>query len=493
VSEHASQPPSPRLSVMQTGVRDVSHTPFVRMSDRHRLMIVVGYAVFYLMVTGLAISNPAPNHPVLLVGLFVFMAVNLLPILVFRRRWGWFHPLVVGSVLLLPNLLKKLGMFGHGLEWHRALPDYGSGQLNELVAFELVLNAVGMLAYFTGFYFARNVGVPRLTLHRPRNLKPVVLCCIALSLVVFLFYVSQRGGILSHFTETSRNRHVSIAGEHYIIRFTAIGSLALLIWLAFDRRAEKSALFWLCVVLAVPMSFVLTGSRGAMLYQVGVGLVVYMLREHKLVLFRLLLMAIVGIYLIGVLGDLRRSSWSGEVDLETVTETSFSEGLQTGREEIVRRGTSSSGALAIYARVPGSVDFLYGESYLALLTLPVPRGLWPDKPGLIGGRVGRTFFGTVGGIPPSAAGEAYWNFHIPGVLVVFALFGVFHRWLARLRAAYPRQPAVLVVYAITIFYLANPSTSAVAGFLSTAAMTLAILAAIGAFRLKRGRVIPSTT
>jgi hypothetical protein len=53
-------------------------------------------------------------------------------------------------------------------------------------------------------------------------------------------------------------------------------------------------------------------------------------------------------------------------------------------------------------------------------------------------------------------GEAYWNFHLPGVLAVFFLFGIFKRWLAEILLRYPNAPGVMALYMISVFYF-DPS------------------------------------
>ena len=41
--------------------------------------------------------------------------------------------------------------------------------------------------------------------------------------------------------------------------------------------------------------------------------------------------------------------------------------------------------------------------------------------------------GVKAGIPPGSVGEAYWNLHVPGVILVHLLGGVFLRFAARFR------------------------------------------------------------
>jgi oligosaccharide repeat unit polymerase len=114
------------------------------------------------------------------------------------------------------------------------------------------------------------------------------------------------------------------------------------------------------------------------------------------------------------------------------------------------------------AYVPKREGYLYGATYLAALTLFIPRSIWPDKPGLCGSLAARTFYfdNADWGIPCDSIGEAYWNFGIPGVCVVFFLYGYFHKWLAQSFRKYSGEVSVLVLYTIALFYI-RPDTTVI--------------------------------
>jgi len=110
--------------------------------------------------------------------------------------------------------------------------------------------------------------------------------------------------------------------------------------------------------------------------------------------------------------------------------------------------------MPVVAKVPEEVDLLYGRSYVGPLLFFVPRALWPEKPRGVGAMNSEFIFGRPysGGIPTGPVGEAYWNFHIPGVAAIFFLYGIFHRWLARFLVRYADVPVAWVLYALTLFY-----------------------------------------
>src|SRR3712207_4220526 len=116
---------------------------------------------------------------------------------------------------------------------------------------------------------------------------------------------------------------------------------------------------------------------------------------------RIIAIGVLGVVLISFLGGFRSRIWKGEVSLTSPTDDkTVVEYFEQGAVESAERAWTASGLLPILARVPDDVDMLYGSSYFALLTLPVPRSVWPDKPGQVGGLVGDVFFQSPSGTPP---------------------------------------------------------------------------------------------
>ena len=78
-------------------------------------------------------------------------------------------------------------------------------------------------------------------------------------------------------------------------------------------------------------------------------------------------------------------------------------------------------------------------------------------------------------------GEAYWNFHIPGILLVYALYGIFHRWLTALITRFGHAPLIIFLYLLTLLYL-EPSSSEVQNYLSIVIPILLGAGILGAIR-----------
>jgi hypothetical protein len=92
---------------------------------------------------------------------------------------------------------------------------------------------------------------------------------------------------------------------------------------------------------------------------------------------------------------------------------------------------------------------LLGQSYVALLTLPIPRAVWPDKPSLGSAAVavsapGRPF--QQEGRILTVIGEAYLNFGYVGILIVMTGLGYFLTRLYRRAFSIPDLDPYKVAY-----------------------------------------------
>lgn len=456
-------------------------TPFVELRLLPRLLLIIG--IFGLIV-GVGLKDTYSPTPIA-TSQWVSLALqgNLLllviPLIGYRPTWGWFHPLIFGILLSLIDYLRDISLYLYGLPWHTALPNWSPDKLTSLIAYELSLNAVGQITYYLGFILMPKWGIPRLRFSNIQSLAKKVSGAVFFSIIVFVVYMYTRGGVIAHILSWGAGRQAALSGQFYWQLLIQIGLIACLIWLAIDRTCHRKWLFWLYIGLMLVMAFLIGGSRSAVIYPIIYMVIVWALRERKIPLTKIALVMVVSLALIGILGSFRNSTFTGEIGWQVLNPShSETSSFSTGLEEISARSGSGRGVVPILARVPHDVNYLYGQSYLALLTVPLPRAFWPDKPGMVGGQVGRAFFGSDVGIPPGPIGESYWNFGLAGVIGVFFCFGAFHRWLATTFREYARQPASFVLYGFTVF-LVRPTSADLLAWLLLLVPSFLILRMMG--------------
>ena len=458
-----------------------SQSAFLPVHLLYRVGIIVVYTIILLtIVLNVDVNRKSPAFILLCLAQVLNFAVILFPVIFYKPSFGWFHPLVFYTCQYLLFQFRSYATYLQGISHHRALPEYSVEDIVLLVAFALTLHAVSTLAYYFGFWFGPTLRMPRVSFHQPRRLSLKALAAVLFSVVVFWFYVEREGGLSQHLLSWQTGRHEALAGDYYWILLIKVSAMACLLWFALNRRAVYQPLFWVCSLASVLINFLATGSRSTVLVFFIVAMLVWMLRERKFAPARIIGIGLLGVVLISFLGGFRSRIWKGEISLTSENDdTTIVEYFEQGAVESAERAWTSSGLLPILARVPDDVDMLYGSSYFALFTLPIPRSVWPDKPGQVGGLVGDVFFNSPAGTPPGPIGEAYWNFHIPGVLLIFFIFGTFQKWLSQSFVKYRREPAAVLVY-LTILFTIDPSTPAVVVCLMLVVPLVVLLRFVGA-------------
>ena len=466
-----------------------SASPFVAMHPGHRILIagVIGFLVLLLGIHTIFNHHTIPSLGWVYLTLQINLLLLLVPIIWYKNSYGWLHPLIFNIFISLIFHLRRFSLYLKGIDWHPAVPGWSDHSLTFLVAYELLLSAAGLVVYYFAFFWSPRLAIPRVNFVQPRNLVKKVLLTVMLSVLFFVAYMQTRGGVIAHILSWGQGRTVAFEGQYYWQVPIQFGLIACFIWLSMGQKVYRQPLFWICTATMLVIQFLTTGGRGGIVYALIYILLVFMIREHKIALTKILIALIVGFFVLGVLGEFRNSTFKGEIDWSTLTVNSAIEStFDKGLGEVSERSWKSFGSLPILARVPTEVDFLYGSSYLALLTLPIPRAFWSEKPGLVGGRVTSTFFGGSYGIPPGAIGENYWNFGILGVLGAFFVFGSFHRWLAETFRCHSHKPAAGVLYAL-ILYNAAPTSAAILSCLILILPALMLLRVMGAITKAEGR------
>jgi oligosaccharide repeat unit polymerase len=434
-------------------------TEFVPMNLRHRLLALAVLGCLVLAVITAFLVMPQDKSPWLLPAFLLYATLLSVPFVFYQRSFGWLHPVVFTALYAIYNLIKKSHLYLLGLTAHRGLPGLDAARLNELIAYELILMSLGLFSYYLGFSLLRINSFQSFRLPRLQNAPLKSTLAVLFSASLFAVYMYTKGGFAAHIQDFS-HRSVTMDGEGFWQALTSIGAVACLLWLVAEAKTLTSPVFWCCSALSLGINYFTTGSRATVVYFLVVGGMVLMLKHRKIFLAQFSVLILVSLVLVGVLGNFRRSTWSGAADWSTLLNFNLLH-VVTGdaASEIVERGGELSPALAILERVPRDIPLLYGSSYFSLLAFPIPKALWPDKPQGIHSLTGETFFNLIAGTPPGMVGEAYWNFHLPGVVLAFFLFGFFHRCLSNAYRSNAGHPVAVLVYTITLFLVQGESGS----------------------------------
>ena len=453
--------------------------PFVPIPQAYRILLLGYFAVYLILiptVTYVSTDAVVPYSGARYALLMVYHLLLFVPIIFYRPSYGLLHPLVFPLLLGIVKVVAKsfdsllafLNTTPLFLEVNTAaakpLRGLSQGEISELEIYVQLLEILAISGMYLGYFYGPAIRSFRLPTMRSRNLPWVVGPAIVLSVMGTLLYLQSKGGITAHFTSFAMGRKSAVGDEGFIHVAMGVGFTATLVWLACRKHAYRNPLFWAAVVLTVPIQFLLRGSRSTIVYSAILLFLVHMLRTRKLPTVRIALVGFVGLMLIGVLGEVRKSSFGGNtVNWSILTNLSVDYAVEAYNKEITFR-TGQQPELAVMARAVEDEGLLWGKTYLGGILFFVPRALWPDKPHSIGYYTGTLLYNSRGGIPPSSVMEAYWNFHVPGVLVVFFLFGTCLQWFGRLLVANADNPAFYVIYVILVFYFGPSYLALVTSF-----------------------------
>jgi len=389
----------------------------------------------------------------------------LAPIILFASNpLGILHPLILAVVVwpLLTEIPFVIEDYGGWLGVFAATPvqtpaivglpaQSASAVWTEITKVNAV-SIVALLSTYVGFWAfreRRRDAIPVL-LRDPRALRSIMIGLIVLSALTLFAFLSVRGGLAAHVASLGEGRFRALAGLGPVIWLTGMGTIALFIWTAARPGDAKSPVFIAALAAVSLIQFVGTGSRSSAFAVPLTAGVIWTLRTRQVPWKVALLLVPLMFAGLGLLWQVRTSVFQGSTAQEVISEASWSESFAEVQQELPRREMLRSDVPIIARGFEVTDGPLLGKSYVAAIAAILPRALWEDKPRGVGSLYAQLFTGAPSdalGIPVDPAVEAYWNFWLPGVLILPFLYG----WL--LHAAHQfyvrRSPSPFV----TVFYV----------------------------------------
>lgn len=445
------------------------HNPFVPMAPAARAA-VVGFVLLYSVVVPTVreiLWGPGtPLSEARLLADIVFQLLLLVPLVAYRASYGWLHPIVFPVLfqlavtftrepLLLVSPLSMLAPMAPELAVPGALRGWSDPAVARAHLFTSLLQSLALLVYYAGFFAGPDLRFPRLAFPRPRRVPLVGVAVVAFALVLCAVFIQLRGGLLAHIASLALGRFRTLSSLGPITVLADLGMLAVLAWLGLDRNALRSPVFWLAVPAALSVPFLMKGARSDVIYPGVMLFMVWILHRRRIPAVPIALFGAAALFAFGFLGAVRKSGRMTDGAATVVRELDVAATARVAVEDAARR-TANGGMIGVMAKVPAEVGFQWGRTYVATATFFVPRAVWPEKPRGVGALNAWLIHGRDpegGGIPLGAVGEAYWNFSIMGVVVLFFGFGAFHRWLAAAFRRTAAAPAAVPLYVLTLFTL----------------------------------------
>jgi oligosaccharide repeat unit polymerase len=326
----------------------------------------------------------------------------------------------------------------------------------------LLMALLGLTSFALGWYTGdKPAAAPAYTVRwRPAALNMLAIVYTVTGLTLFSIGVALVGGpraVLGALGDRIRLTQ----GLNYLFQATVLLVCVSIVWftrLLTTGRSLRSVPFWTYTAGAFLVS-ALQGSKSILfVFVLTLALLYHRLRARIKGTLAVLGGAITFVALTAYALFAREYLAVGQ--LISLTTWDLASVFNAIRIEFVGNFIQLQTMMVLVGRVPHDLPYQLGRTYLATATMPVPRGLWPDKPLPSTGIFTLAFWpdtwllnGTT--LPPGLFGEFYLNFGWIGVIVggfVFARFG--RRLLAR-HAAAPLDPRRVLLYALFVAMAAH--------------------------------------
>lgn len=394
---------------------------------------------------------------------FLKTTLLFLPLVVINNKYG-LHPLIfIGLWTLITESVPEYSVIINGLPNHPGLTGLTDSRVETSVIIKLLMDSMAIGATYLGFIFSSSLKPLRLSHPPPRAIRTKLLCLIVGTIVILFIIVSKMGSIEQLVLTKGKYLAEELGGGHWNLVTNFIISA---VWLAaaFMKRPARSTLFWVSFGLALTTEFLVTASRGATLMVIIVTFLIFISRHGRFSPKHAFVVALMILLALGFMTQLRAGIQSGKFVAEesesAATQINASKFLSDASKALTSYAGSGNSDYAIYSSVGNTHTHIFGNSYVAIFVAPIPRALWPDKPRGVAHKASEAFFPDNmhnTGVPPSPAGEAFWNFGGLGVFLIFFLWGALLR-LAWISLKNRPTPGFIVVFIATLLIL-RPHTN----------------------------------
>lgn len=287
----------------------------------------------------------------------------------------------------------------------------------------------------------------------------------------FTYLIKINGGYENFMLERESWRAGGMSGQGWLIfpstTFLAIASLCVVVINANSFRGRRGGfLFALLVCLTVAPATQL-GFRGMMLWPALQLLVAYHLRINRLPFLSLALGLLIIISVFTIYGIYRELSSRVTTGIDISIASDFIRGRPDFIFSAFLRSKGADILLVIVSNINNIDEYkFFWPSVIEALTIPVPSGIWADKPIPQSVQFAQVFFGLNGGVSPTIVGDAYWQAGFVGVLTVLFLTGLMIKIYVNSLIRFINHDAILILL-LSIFPLMILICESLQGFLNS--------------------------
>jgi hypothetical protein len=416
-------------------------------------------ALFVMALVALPQLTTDPGLQMVIPGFVAMIFLQAAPAALARDKADLFAPPVYAGVLGAFAAVAQLAYFFRlGRVDVPLVPGLTPDEAADLATKTLLASCLGLVSYYAGYYHPWGRRWMRL-FPKIRNIAwdPTRLLIAAIILFVmwgasYAYFQIKLGIPLFNFRELGAGKATWRQDPtlSWMLRGVQLGALPMYFYLALAawKRRDTIAVLWLAALGVLGLLLLRLGQRGYLFIPLLGGLaIVHYLRKRipTWVFAAALFVATIGTV---IMYEWRTGYAAGGPETPGAATEKPMETLAAHEDERQRFG-----ALAVVMHyIPAEKEYLLGESWLALIAVPVPRWLWPTKNEHFVWRdtaIVRNF--TRQPIPTGYTGLLYANFGWLGIALGMMLWGLFQRGLYEWMLSGRDDPTVVLLY--TMFLL----------------------------------------
>jgi hypothetical protein len=377
-----------------------------------------------------------------------------------RRSFDLFEPINIIFLNLFIGYVARsiyisLGNYG-------TLENFTVADANYYISIALIISAVGLIAFGLGYNskFGHIVYVylinTKMHLKNPiiHRLPFLIAIYSFIGLSAFYFMILENDGFQAIYTRFSAKRELSSNYMSFAAYLFFFGVLLQFWRFISGHKGVISRLSLVVSFIIASMIPFWTSSRGTLFLWWIIFAILYHYKIRKITFsyaFSGMLVLLI-IYML-MLGIRANKGQTTDIRLSSYLNINKTVGTVIGGRDFADIVTLAH----IVRAVPDQLQLEYGKTLWVLITRPVPRSIWPNKPSNHGIHLKKVLFNRWwlkgGETPPTLIGEFYWNFHFPGVIVGMLLFGIIMRTLYEYVRQFSDNLLIVTLYGITIYGL----------------------------------------
>ncbi|SER70872.1 O-antigen polymerase [Psychrobacillus sp. OK032] len=354
------------------------------------------------------------NLAITTVGMVILFSLLIIVFPLFLVR-DIFHPFIILSISMLLAVIDFLNKDLSGNTNSKVLTWVSGSDVNYLSIYSLVVIICWYIFVYYGFLMASKIKKKQDTNFSFPKVNSPIRVSIILGIAVvlgFLYSMSLLGGI-SGMINAMTHTTVAYSGLGYLRNIVGIGIFVA--FLLLYGGYKKCAILFL-IATSIMLTF-FGGRANVILGTILPFLMVYHYRVEKIRIWKLSLLAAIGLIFVEVIGVMRKMSES-TISFGGIWELIVNAAQATGRSEIV--------PALIGSILNGNIEYQLGKPFINIIFAPIPRTLWDGKPEIIDDTVliayelnGVSSYG----MPAGPYGWAFFNFGWIGVIVMGLLTG----------------------------------------------------------------------